>query len=196
MAAFTAGASAGNNAILRLEMATAFEPKRLRRQVWEEVWHDQPLYKATLKELRASARKPGQGSELTKGLEVHRISRSDALSHADPASRLALQKASAAFINVVSDGLAIPGTAFARALFKASTQLKEKPEPIGHISVPELILFAIIHSREELQEACLNWDTLRIRIERYRGKRLDDTYWRKCLKRPALQNLISAISKK
>ena len=175
-------------------MAAVYEPKRLLQQLREGGWPHQPLYKKTLKELQALARDPSPISEIAKRLQAYRISHGDSLSHTDPVSRIALQKDNDAFLNEIANGLIKPGTAFARGLLKAA-QLNEKPKPVGHISVPVLILLAVIHSQEELQDTCLDLDALRNWIEEYQG-RISDDYWRECQQMSALKTLLNASPKK
>jgi hypothetical protein len=174
---------------------SAYEPPRLLQQLREDVWHTYPLYETTLKKLSPPA-KPNRTIEIARGIADYRIW-NEALSHTLVPVAPALQEAAETFVKTLLDGMKKPGTAFTRMLSEADTQLKGKKKRKNSIfiSVPVLILLAIIHSREELKDPSLNFETLRFWIEKYRG-RMSDDYWKKCLKRPALKALIRAVSTK
>jgi hypothetical protein len=112
----------------------------------------------------------------------------DTRSQADPAA-ITLQSSGEAFQAELHDLAARPGTASLRRLLRAAQRLEQNKRK-KHFSIPVLILLGAIYLREECQSPHINSFELRKLIEYYRQRRVEDSYWRKCLRRPALLRVL------
>jgi hypothetical protein len=106
----------------------------------------------------------------------------------DPKAKM-FQASGEAFEAELHDLVARPGTASLRRLLRVGQRL-EKNKRKKHFFIPVLILLGTIFLREECQYNYIDRFKLRNLIEYYRQHRVEDSYWRKCLRKPALLRVL------
>jgi hypothetical protein len=164
---------------------SSFDPERIFERLQDGEWPHHPLYNSALQELLQA--RPSRLDEMAQRLGAYR-KWCDTRRQADPAA-ITFQASGEAFQAELLDLVARPGTASLRRLLRVAQRL-EKNKRKKHFSIPVLILLGTIYLREECQYNHIDRIKLRNLIEDYRQHRIEDSYWRKCLQRPALVRVL------
>jgi hypothetical protein len=169
----------------------SFDRKKIFQKLQNGEWPNCPLYYASLQQLSPKRRNPR--TEMSQRLDSYRAYRtaSDARRQIDPVT----QAVAEAFKTELLDLVAEPGIAHLKRLLRAGYRSEEKKTSKYQLAleekqlscVPVSMLLGVIYLREECQQNSINTKALRDLVENDRSQRIDDRYWNRCLKKPALQ---------